>query len=193
MIFRMWSRYGTTVQCNKISPYIKSGARNTQDPLSNRSIFRYYEWVHLVLEVPPLPPLSQSNPRHNRYECPPGLDEIQVNVKVNKQITINNLILTDQNPSPPMLLLLSLHNSSNPSLQHQTVRQQGRPSHLGLVPKNLRPVPLAARWDSSPPGLPGPTQWDPSSQQPGFPLNLLPGVEDDSIFLPNPTTATLFF
>ena len=92
-----------------------------------------------------------------------------------------------------MLLLLSLHNSSNPSLQLQTVQQQGRQSRPVLGYKRLRPFPLSVRWERNPPDLPGPTPWDPNSQQPGFPLNLLPGVEADSIFLPQSTTATLKF
>ena len=60
-------------------------------------------------------------------------------------IITNNLALPDQNPSPPMLLLLSLHNSSNPSLQLQTVQQQGRQSRPVLGHKRLRPFPLSAR------------------------------------------------
>ena len=106
------------------------------------------------------------------------------NPKMNSPVQQPNLVLTNQHSSPPMLLLLSLHSSSNPSLHLQSVQQQGRRSRPGFVPKRLRPLPLAAWWDSNPPG---PTHWDPNSQQPGFPLNLLPGVEADSTFLAQPT------
>ena len=89
-----------------------------------------------------------------------------------------------QNPSPPMLLLLlhSLHNSSNHSLPLQTVWQQGRQIQcvkISTKKDTYNPtwsLLLAARSDSNLLGLQGPTQWDPNSQQPGFPLNLLPGV-----------------
>ena len=76
-----------------------------------------------------------------------------------------------QNPSPPMLLLLlhSLHNSSNHSLPLQTVRQQGRQIQCVKIStkKDLQSYMISSSCSAvrqQPPGPPGPNPMRP--QQP---------------------------